>query len=233
MSDEEQPTPAQVESFRQDGVVALCGLVGPEVVERLREAVERVIAGAGDDPRRRGFFTRSQLWPEVDKIRDLTHHSPAARTVGTLLGTSRVYLYEDTVMVKEPACDRRTPWHQDKPYYPAGVGEVGTLWLALDTVSADSGAVRYVRGSHRWPQRYTQPATFHESSPDMPDFDGDGYEVVSFDLQPGDCVVHHGMVIHGAGGNRSATQRRRAVAISYFGPEALPDPGYPLVWPGG
>ncbi len=226
-----EPSMAEVEAFRRDGVVALSGVLTPDQVDGLRDAIERVIATAPDDPRRNGFFTRSMLTESVEEIRDLCMRSPAPGILSRLLGEPRIYLYEDTVMVKEPLSPRETPWHQDRPYYPAGIGEVGTIWFALDVVTRESGAVRYVRGSHRTGERYTQPPTFQTVSPDMPDFDAhpERFEIVSFDLEPGDCLVHHGMTVHGAGGNRSATLRRRAVAISYC--SAQGDGAYPQVWP--
>ena len=68
----------------------------------------------------------------------------------------------------------------------------------------------------------------------MPDYDeqrGDA-RIVSFDTEPGDITVHHARTIHGAYGNASATQRRRAISVRYAGdgtvfrpiPSAFPKP---------
>jgi ectoine hydroxylase-related dioxygenase (phytanoyl-CoA dioxygenase family) len=50
-------------------------------------------------------------------------------------------------------------------------------------------------------------------------------------MQPGDAIAFHGLVIHGAGGNRSAQRRRRAVSLRWMGDDAVFDdrPGtYPF-----
>lgn len=39
-------------------------------------------------------------------------------------------------------------------------------------------------------------------------------------MEPGDVLVHHSLAVHGAGGNRSQTRRRRAVATRWFGDDA-------------
>ena len=52
---------------------------------------------------------------------------------------------------------------------------------------------------------------------DYPHWDGDNPDLVLFNTVPGDVVVHHAGTIHGAGANRSATMRRRAVSVRYCG----------------
>ncbi len=45
-----------------------------------------------------------------------------------------------------------------------------------------------------------------------------------FDYEPGDCTVHHGLLLHMAGGNRSQTTRRRAYATRWAGDNVVYDP---------
>ena len=49
------------------------------------------------------------------------------------------------------------------------------------------------------------------------DADPECFPIISYDLEPGDCTVHHALTLHSAGGNRSAEVRRRAVSIRYAG----------------
>ena len=39
-------------------------------------------------------------------------------------------------------------------------------------------------------------------------------------MEPGDCLVHHPLTVHGAGPNASLEQRRVALSIRYFGGDA-------------
>ncbi len=43
-------------------------------------------------------------------------------------------------------------------------------------------------------------------------------------MDAGDCVCHHPLTVHGAGGNKSATQRRIGLSLRFFGDDARYDP---------
>ena len=59
----------------------------------------------------------------------------------------------------------------------------------------------------------------------MPDIDTarDDYEIVSWDLEPGDVYVFHGLTVHGAGGNVREDVRRRGYAVRYTGDDVRYD----------
>ncbi len=113
-------------------------------------------------------------------------------------------------------------------YWPIDGSQICTVWLALDSVSAETGAVEYVAGSHRWGQKY-RPASFGsgnqytEDIPDVPDIDAmrDDIEIAQFDLAPGDCTIHHGLTVHGAPGNQSSDIRRRAYTSRWAGDDVV------------
>ncbi len=56
----------------------------------------------------------------------------------------------------------------------------------------------------------------------MPDIETsrDDYEIISFGLEPGDCLVFQAMVAHGAPGNPSILHRRRAYSTRWIGDDA-------------
>jgi len=85
------------------------------------------------------------------------------------------------------------------------------LWIPVDPVTLESGTMLYVRGSHRDGKLY-QPNVFIAQTPlpgaqgePLPDIEGhmDDYDIIHFDVEPGDVIVHHYRTIHGAGGNHS------------------------------
>ena len=237
----------QVEEFWRDGALCLrqafAGWVGP-----MRVAVDEAMADPGplavdtarDDyapvGRRpeRSFYVEQGVWNRHPAFERFVTASPALAIGARLLGGTKVNLFFDQLFVKEPSSDdQRTPWHQDLPYWPIRGRQVLSVWVTLDPVTLDTGAVQYVRGSHEWGRSF-RPSNFghrHQQfrgmeGETMPDIDADraAYDILAWDLEPGDCLVHHGMTVHGAYGNSSPTQRRRAYSVRWTGDDVVWDP---------
>jgi ectoine hydroxylase-related dioxygenase (phytanoyl-CoA dioxygenase family) len=240
----------EVEAFWADGVVCLRGVLDPEVVAAMAGPVEdalrakestdlsemgRTLAAAGEDVASDGestgkFVSGVDHWRSQPEFFAFAGGSGLPVVVGALLRATKVNLYEDSVLVKEPGARERTVWHQDLAYFHVDGEQLCTTWVPLDPTDATTGAVRYARGSHRWDAVY-RPNLFVSSMPIpgtegelVPDVDalaaaGDA-EVVTFATEPGDVVVHHARTLHAAGGNRSSTTRRRAISVRYCGDDA-------------
>ena len=110
-----------------------------------------------------------------------------------------------------------------------------SIWIALDETTAENGRVEFIRGSHLW-DRWFQPEVFgktkavstYERNPDyedIPDIESEreNYDIISWDLAPGDVYVFHGMTVHGAGGNLTSSRRRRGYTIRYTGDDVVYD----------
>jgi len=259
-------TDSEIAAFRTDGVVCLRGVMPPEWLERMAGPVEEAITGElaadlsrmGDDiaeatgaartidaavhdadtPRGR-FVAGTDHWPAHHEFLEFATRSPLGALVAAVLEADDVWLYEDSVLVKEPGTEERTAFHQDMAYFHLDGDRVCTTWVPLDPVTAESGAVRYVVGSHLDRTRFrpnlfvTTMAIPGTEGAEVPDYDdatqaGEA-RIVSFDTEPGDVVIHHARTIHGAHANASATQRRRAISVRYAGTGTVfsPVPGAP------
>lgn len=226
-----------VEAFSRDGAVCLRGMFDVEWLELLADAVERDKAEPGPMVRNNTpagepgeFFVDFQLWQRWDGTRRFVTESPAAEIAARMLGARRVVFYHDHLLVKEPGTQSPTPWHHDQPYYPVDGDMVGSIWLPLDPVPRDT-CVEYIAGSHRWNRwfapRYFNPGTTalevdtgrFESMPDI-DAERERHRMLSWSLEPGDCIFFHALTVHGAPGNRSMTRRRRAYATRWLGEDA-------------
>ncbi len=127
--------------------------------------------------------------------------------------------------MKEPGTRERTAFHQDATYFEIEGEKCCVLWIPADPVTLESGTILYVRGSHRDGKLY-EPNVFIAQTPlpgaqgdPLPDIEGhmDQYDIIHFDVEPGDVIVHHYRTIHGAGGNHSRYQVRRAASLRYCG----------------
>lgn len=237
----------EVETFWNDGVVCLRGVIGAQWLDRMSGPVDASLRtpavadlsamrdlltdGDGEPELRSGgprgqFLAGTDHWRVQPEFLEFASQSPLPAIVARLLDTTRVWLYEDSVLVKEPGAREETAFHQDLAYFHLEGEQVCTTWVPLDPVDAGRGAVRYVRGSHRDRTRF-RPNFFVTATPIdgsdgevVPDFSGRA-ELVCFDTEPGDVTVHHARMIHGAHGNRSATQRRRAISVRYAGDDVV------------
>ena len=61
------------------------------------------------------------------------------------------------------------------------------------------------------------------------------YDIIAWDMDPGDVIAFHGMTVHGAGGNYRDDIRRRGYTVRYTGADAWYDPrpgtAQPLISP--
>jgi ectoine hydroxylase-related dioxygenase (phytanoyl-CoA dioxygenase family) len=181
-------------------------------------------------PTRGRFRAGTDHWRESAAFAAFAVRSPLGPIVAELLGSEHVWLYEDSVLVKEPGTRERTAFHQDMAYFHLAGSQVCTTWVPLDPVTAENGAVRFVVGSHLERTTYrpnlfvTTMAIPGSEGAEVPDEDAlvaAGARIVSFDTEPGDVTVHHARTLHGAHANTSATHRRRAISVRYAGDDVV------------
>jgi ectoine hydroxylase-related dioxygenase (phytanoyl-CoA dioxygenase family) len=253
-------TADEVEAFWRDGVVCLRGVLDAADVAAMEQPLAAILdtpamadlSAMGDalatggqhvlrdeaSSRRGRFVSGVDHWRESDAFRDFSCDAALGSIAGALLRSSSIRLWEDSALVKEPGAAERTAWHQDMSYFHVDGEQVCTMWIPLDVVSADSGAVRFVVGSHRWSEVY-RPNLFVSTmsipgteGAEMPDIDAlaenDEVQVASFDTSPGDLTVHHARTVHGAGAN-TTDRWRRAISIRYCGDDVryMKRPGAP------
>lgn len=236
ISDEERA------AYERDGAAIVRGVVAPDWIEYMREAVTRLLDSpdpssqnyAEDgDPR---FFSLTFPWLFDDAFKAWAVHGPLKHIAHQVMTDARsiTFLY-DQVFVKEPGATKATPWHQDLPFLPVAGDQQIRLWVPFDTVTADGGAIHYLTGSHKWGIIY-HPVGFKDipiitdtyvKSPyeDMPDFEAeyDSYAWLVAEAEPGDVLLHHPRTVHGSLGNKT-NNHRRAVTSFYVGDQATWNP---------
>lgn len=230
-------TEQEISAYETDGIVCLRGLFDNDWVDHLRYCVDADLNAPGPLAKdiTRGkegvFVSDTFVWANIPEFEPFIRTSPAAEAVATVMRSSRINLLFDQILVKEPGSNTRTMWHHDHTYWPVAGDQVCTLWIALDPVTAETGAVEYIRGSHRWGTRYKAQAfvgdgRYKEDLPEVPDIGAmrDELEILQFEMEPGDCTVHHGLLVHGAPGNTSADIRRRAYVTRWCGDDVTYNP---------
>lgn len=228
---------AEIRSYQEDGIVCMRDMFDADTVAILRDAAERDMekpGPMGHDVTRDGtgrFFVDTFVWQHMESLRHFVFESPSADIAAALMRSPKVNLLFDQFLVKMPGTSTPTLWHHDEPYWPVAGTQISTMWIALDPVTRSTGAVEYVCGSHLWGQRFKAVAfrdqnLYKEDLPPVPDIEARRAELklVQFEMQPGDCTVHHGRTLHGAPGNASMTLKRRAYIVRWMGADVTYNP---------
>ncbi|TWR91358.1 phytanoyl-CoA dioxygenase family protein [Pseudomonas saxonica] len=222
------------EDFARDGVVVVRGLF-KDWIEPLREAVAYNLNNPGPlfknytPQQTTGRFLGDYCnWSNNPGYSAFIRQSPVAQLARELMGSQRVRIFHEHMLVKEAGNNKPTPWHHDAPYYCVKAQQSLSLWLPLDPVARDS-SVEFVGGSHRWgklfrPRKFTGVDYDHDAAQleTMPDIEGhrEDYRILGWDLEPGDAIAFDYLTVHGAPGNRSSEHSRRVISTRWLGDQA-------------
>ena len=234
----------EVVSFRTNGVVKVSGAVDPSWIPELLTVadvqltkpskwVNDLNAGASENR----LFTDRYLWRHNDVIHRFVHDSGCARLAAQAMGSNSARFYFDHLLIKKVNTPTITPWHQDAPYWPFLGKQIASIWLALTPVTVEGSGMEFVRGSHL-DDVYYLPEVFggaenksgqwanEQQGVAVPDIEAnrEEYDIVSFDMAPGDALIFSAWILHGARGNSSSTQDRVALSTRWLGDDVLWDP---------
>ncbi len=231
----------EIAAFARDGVVMLPQMFEPQWIDLLRTGLDAHRAKPTPrariwdrDAEGRTMFWDSMAWHDVPAYQEFVFNSRAAAIAGQLMQSQRVHFYFDAVFVRSPGSQFQTPWHQDEPYWSVSGHDTCTVWMPLVPVKA-ANALAFVPGSHRGEAVLNQP-DFGVLNPDekpdidrsdfsavaetdIPDISADpeAFGVVSWDMQPGDCVVFNSRILHGGSGRLAPNDDLRVFTSKWLG----------------
>ena len=227
-------TDEEIQRYKDDGVIMIKGAIDPNWMALVESGID---AARGDASLVGRFMSRKVegyqmdifLWKRIDALRDLVYYGPFARWAQQLMGSQQVRFFYDQMFVKEPGTDAPTPWHQDLSFWPISGEQICSFWIPCDPVNRENSGLLYVKGSHKWPQRFKAispdyvAAIIDERMDDIPDINAhpERYELLDWDMEPGDILMFHPLTLHGSYGNQSRTRRRRALALRWVGDDVV------------
>lgn len=222
----------EIAAYRVTGVVLLRGVLDLATVNSVRRCIDEA---ARNHPAPAAIEDVSLLkQPSADgdgtpanerarEFRRFTQRGPGPEIAASLLGGEQICFYGERIDMKEPGDRKPMTFHQDAADFDIAGEQCCVLWIPVDPVTVESGAMQYWRGSHKDGKIYRphgpDPQTPPAGAEPLPDLDGHPgkYDIVHFDVEPGDVIVHHYRIVHGAGGNMSRYQVRRAASLRYCG----------------
>ncbi|MBV7327429.1 phytanoyl-CoA dioxygenase family protein [Chloroflexi bacterium TSY] len=182
----------------------------------------------GDDPHAIRKIDLPHLADQT--IYELFCHPAIGEWAARIMGAEMVQLWASQLLYKPPSSGKlgNVGWHQDKLYWPYWEGEVFTAWIALSDVTEESGAMRFVRGSHMWGGVIDGGDFFspeHEAQREAIQVpEGESWEEVTAILPPGGLSLHHCHMFHGSGPNLTG-RPRRSFALHLRTEKSTPKPG--------
>jgi ectoine hydroxylase-related dioxygenase (phytanoyl-CoA dioxygenase family) len=227
-------TDEEIRQYNDDGVVMLKQALAQNWMAMVEAGVEEArnnssLIGKFMSRKVEGYQMDIFLWKRIDVLRDLIYYGPCAHLAKQLMGSNEVRFFYDQMFLKEPGTDAPTPWHQDLSFWPIRGEQICSFWIPCDPVNRESSGLLYVKGSHKWPQRFKAVSPDYvatlmdDKMEDIPDINAnlDKYELLDWDMEPGDVLVFHPLTLHGSYGNSSRVRRRRALALRWVGDDVV------------
>ena len=103
-----------------------------------------------------------------------------------------------------------SPLHQDNYYWNLKKGKGLTMWIAIDKSYKNNGTVKYLIKSHKKGLVEHEASFAPGSSQKVKNVSKyiKIFKIKKFNLNIGDCLVHHSEIIHGSDRNKSKYSRR-------------------------
>jgi len=234
-------TPEEVETYHRDGVLLLPGMFDKDWIELLNKGLDANIEAPTrrsriwyKDTSGRSMFYDHTAWQGIEEYRKFIFNSPAAQICGQLMRSTTINFFFDSVFVRSTGTQFETPWHQDEPYWSVEGYDACSIWMPLGPVK-QKNALSFVPGSHRLKTVFKQ-YNFGDLNPvrkknvdqvdfsdiaeqEFPDINADPkrFGVVSWDMQPGDCIAFNGRTMHGGSGKLDDDCELRVFTTKWVG----------------
>ncbi|MHB8636189.1 MAG: phytanoyl-CoA dioxygenase family protein [Fimbriimonadaceae bacterium] len=177
---------------------------------RLKAIFEEDLAAYGEDGLDVIHFRDARLMEFLlsDTILDLVEP-----VVGPNIG-----LWSSHFISKPPKVGKATPWHEDSSYWNGRISTMAgicTVWLAIDRATPANGSMAVIPGTHANGFSQYRPVDSSANIFSTEITDVDESKAVYFELEPNECSLHEGRIIHGAKANTSEF-RRAGYTMRYF-----------------
>jgi ectoine hydroxylase-related dioxygenase (phytanoyl-CoA dioxygenase family) len=228
-------TAAEISAYQRDGVVHLPALVDAGTCAALLAAADDRLGEFRREKRNQyasnmaqdGMFLSERECHKWNvTFNDFVMTSRMAEIAGQAMRSRAVRFYFDHLFILDRDCGKdEYYWHQDMPYWGCGGTQICSFWLALTPCAVDSGALEFVY----LPRSFGRAMDEHYArleTETVPDYHRhrDRYQIASWDIRVGDCLLFNTRIMHSSRGNHSRTQRRVAYSTRWIGDDAVFEP---------
>ena len=141
-------TDAQCAAFERDGYLFPLRAFSAAEARGYRDALEAYEAGTGDAIHSNMRHKVHLLFRWADEI---VHHPRILDAVEDILGPD-LLCWTTNFFIKEAEDPAFVSWHQDSTYWGLEPADVVTAWVAFTDAPVESGAMKFLPGSHKLEQ---------------------------------------------------------------------------------
>jgi ectoine hydroxylase-related dioxygenase (phytanoyl-CoA dioxygenase family) len=219
-------------AFERDGHVLIRGIASRDEIAAYRPVIKSVVENVKNDAQGRIddysklFAQVTNVWRLSEAAKEIVFSRRFASVAARLLNVPSVRLYHDQALFKPPGADR-TPWHQDRYYWPLDTDRSVTMWMPLVDVDEEMGPMAFASGSHCG-KAFGDLLISDETDRRLAALIAERrWPVWSEPVRAGDATFHAGGTLHSAGANRSRKVREILTVIYYASGTRVATPSNP------
>lgn len=225
--------PSLVDEYRERGFVTVPAILDTALMAALKQATDQLweagrsltektrhydlSAGhCADSPRIRRVSSPTELDPIFEQA---AFDSVLGDIAADLIG-GPVKFYHSKINFKLPGGGEEIGWHQDWPVFPHTNANLVALSVPLTPSRKANGCLRTIPGSHRGGARSHWADGRYVLNCNQSMSAGELATAEDSEVDPGDVVAHHGLVVHGSAPNPSLDIRTTWI-IQYAAADAF------------
>lgn len=215
------------QAFWRDGFYFPTRVLPLEAAGAARRELESLLARWSGDPslpRPLNDYCRANFHIVTRWGAEIAKHAAVLDAVEQIIGPD-ILCWMVEVIIKEPGSGKVISMHQDFTYWGMkDQDKAVTAWLALTDATPENGCMRFVRASQLKGQVAHQDTFAADnllSRGQEVTVDYDAKDVVACGLEAGELSLHHSLMFHGSGPNRT-DDRRIGIVMRYLSPEMRP-----------
>jgi len=208
-------TTKQIKQYQDEGYIAPIDILSLGEAAKIKTEIEYIEKKWPDVLKGLGRNNAHYISPVLDEV---CHNSKILDAVESIIGKN-ILVGGTTLFIKNPDNKGFVSWHQDAKYIGFEPHNWVTAWLAITDANEKNGCMRMCPGTHK--KKIQQ----HEDTFNKNNLLTRGQTVqniqpkdtVANELKTGQLSLHHPMIVHGSGLNKSNSRRIGFVIQSYIG----------------